>query len=133
VTTPTSGDLSTTAAIDRAVDAVAFALSTIPDFRVVTSVAMPVSPPALVIGPPRITVRGYTFAGSGVTTVGMNIYTVAAMNQYAIDVLRPVVVQVMYALEFYTEGVVINTVPGVYPSPVGALPAFITTYQTELH
>lgn len=128
------GDLSNTSAIDRAVAQIAFALATIPgQWRVMPSVAMPVAAPALVVGPPRMSVRGYTYAGAGVTTVQFNIYVVVAMNQYTIDNLRAVIQSVMYALERHTPGIVMGSVPGVYPSPSGALPAYIVTFQQELH
>lgn len=130
----TNPDVTALSAVDRAVAALAFALATVSgDWRVFDTVAMPVTPPALVIGPPRISVRGYTYAGAGVTTVQFNTYAVVAMNQYAIDILRAIVTPVMFAIESYTPGVVLGSVPGVYPSPNGAIPAYIVTSQVELH
>jgi hypothetical protein len=126
------GDITNMSGAQRAVAVIEFALATIPGFGVVGSVAMPVTPPALVIGPPRMSVRGYTYAGAGVTTAQFNIYVVVPMNQYAIDELRQVGTTVMYALERYTPGVVMGAVPGVYPSPTGVLPAYIVTFQVEL-
>ena len=127
-------DITGLSGVDRAVTQIAFALATVPgSWRVIESVALPVTPPALIIGPPRASVRGYTFAGAGVTTVQINVYAVVAFNQYAIDSLRGVMANVMYALERYTPGVVLGSVPGVYPYPSGALPAYIATFQQELH
>jgi hypothetical protein len=111
---------------------ITFALSTVAGAHVVESVALPIFPPALVIGPPRMSVRGYTYAGAGVTTAQFNIYAVVVMNQCAIENLRQMAVSVMYALEKYTSGVVLGSVPGVYPSSTGTLPAYIVTYQIEL-
>lgn len=134
MTSPEMDNLAADPAIEVLIKQISFALATVPGrWWVMESVAMPIAAPALVIGPPRMTVRGYTFAGGGVTTVQMNIYIVVAMNQYTIDNLRQVMTSVMYALERYTPGVVLGSVPGVYPSPSGALPAMIVTYQSELH
>jgi hypothetical protein len=126
------GGVANSSGIERVVSQIAFALSTVADAHVVESVALPILPPALVIGPPRMSVRGYTYAGAGVTTAQFNIYAVVIMNQCAIENLRQMAVSVMYALERYTPGVVLSSVPGVYPSSTGTLPAYIVTYQVEL-
>jgi hypothetical protein len=126
------GDISGTPGVERVVSGIEFALASVPDFRIINSVALPVVPPALVIGPPRMTVRGYSFAGTGLTTAQFNIYIVVVMNQYAIHTLRAIIASVMYALERFTPGIVLSSVPGVYPSPGGPLPAYIVTFQQEL-
>jgi hypothetical protein len=126
------GDISGTPGVERVVSGIEFALASVPDFRIINSVALPVAPPALVIGPPRLSVRGYSFAGTGLTTAQFNIYIVVVMNQYAIDILRSIIASVMYALERFTPGIVLSSVPGVYPSPGGPLPAYIVTFQQEL-
>jgi hypothetical protein len=134
VTTADMANPAADPAIERLIGQIKFALTSVPgSWWVMDTVAMPVSPPALVIGPPRMSVRGYTYAGSGVTTVQCNIYAVVAMNQYSIDNLRQVATLVMTALERYTPGIVLGSVPGVYPSPSGPLPAYIVTFQSELH
>lgn len=127
------GDVTAIPALERTVASMMFALGTVPGYRVINSVVMPVTPPAIIIGPPRLSVRGYVAAGAGVTTAQFNVYLVVAANQYAIENLRTVAQQVMFALERWTEGVVMSSVPGVYPSPVGSLPTFIVTYQSEFH
>jgi hypothetical protein len=126
------GDISRIPGVERVISGIEFALATVPDFRIINSVALPVVPPALVIGPPRLSIRGYSYAGAGLTTAQFNIYVVVVMNQYAIDSLRTIIASVMNALERLTPGIVLSSVPGVYPSPGGSLPAYIVTYQIEL-
>jgi hypothetical protein len=101
--------------------------------RVVTTVAAIVAPPAIVIGPPRLRWSDYGSSFSGVpTTAQWNIYLVVAQNQYAIDNLLAQVASITNMIERQTEGVVIGAGPGLYPSPSGALPAYIIVVQMEV-
>jgi len=101
--------------------------------RVVTTVAAIVSPPAIVIGPPRLRWSDYGSSFSGVpTTAQWNVYLVVAQNQYAIDSLLNQVASITNMIERQTEGVVIGAGPGLYPSPSGALPAYIIVVQMEV-
>lgn len=109
------------------------ALSTVPDVRVTTSVVTSTSPPALVVGPPRLrwTDYGSTFSGQP-TTAQWNIYLVTPMNQYAIDVLLSHIATITSTIERLTPGVVLAAGPGYYPSPSGPLPAYIILVQAEI-
>ena len=113
-----------------AVQRLAAALSTIPDLRVVTSVAASVSPPAAVIGPPKLAWRVYN-AGSQPITGQWNVHLVMPMNQYAMDTLLSLIAAVASAIETYTPGVVASSGPSTYPSPSGALPSYVLTVQME--
>lgn len=103
------------------------------DLRVVTTVAAPVTPPAVVVGPPRLRWSDYGSSLSGIpTTAQWNIYLVVAQNQYSIDDLLRDVASITNIIERLTEGVVIGCGPGAYPSPVGSLPAYIIVVQMEV-
>lgn len=120
--------LSPVAAASRTI---AEAVSTVPGLRVVTSVAAAVTPPAVVIGPPRLVWLGYP-AGQGPLSGQWNVYIVVTLNAYAIDALLALVASVASAIEEHTTGVVMGSAPGTYPSPTGPLPAYIITVQQEI-
>lgn len=100
--------------------------------RSLTSVGKPIAPPAVIIGPARLLpVRAYNTAGAPMTAQ-WNIYYVVTLNEYAGDVLAAVTPSICMALEKHTPGVVMGTVPGTYPSPLGPLPCTIITFQMEI-
>lgn len=112
---------------------IADAVSSVPDLRVVTTVATPITPPAAVIGPPRLNWMGEASFGAGQPTTGQwNVYLVVAMNQYSIDVLLSQVAAVTTAIERLTPGVVLGAGPGIFPSPSGPLPAYTIMVQMEV-
>lgn len=106
------------------------ALETVAGIRV-PDVGVSVSPPAAIIGPPRLTWGGYGSVGTGVLTVQWNVYLVMPVNQYAVANLLALVETVTCAIEKYTPGVVLSSGPGSYTSPGGALPAYVITVQME--
>jgi hypothetical protein len=95
---------------------------------------MPITAPAVVIGPPRLLWAGYNQSGftGQPTTAQWNVYYVVTMNQYAIDVLLASVAAIAEAIERYTPGVVIGAGPGLYPSPNGPLPSYTIVVQMEV-
>jgi hypothetical protein len=102
------------------------------DRRVITTVASAVSPPAIVIGPPRLRWSDYGSSFSGQpTTAQWHVYLVVALNQYAIDELLADVAAITDIIERQTEAVVIGCGPGLYPSPQGPLPSYIIVVQGE--
>lgn len=118
--------------IARASQRLADAIKTVPmGLRVVTTVAAPITPPAVVVGPPRLNWRDYSFHGQP-TTAQWNVYLVVSMNQYAIDTLLSLVSAVAQSVEQFTPGVVLGSGPGVYPSPSGPLPAYTILVQMEV-
>lgn len=107
----------------------AWAASTLPNVRVSTSVVAPITPTAIVIGPPRLNAIGY----GPVCTAQWNVYVVVAVNQYAVDVLTSLVTSLMVAIERLTPAVCRSSGPGTYPNPGGGvLPAFIVVTQQEV-
>jgi hypothetical protein len=125
--------VTTLSPVAAASQRLADAVSIVPDLRVVTSVAQSVSPPAVVIGPPRLSWFGYGIPGGQPTSGQWNVYLVVSLNAYAIDVLLELVASIASAIERYTKGVVVGSGPGVYPSPNGALPAYVITVQCEFN
>lgn len=110
------------------------AIATVPNLRVILAVATPISPPAVVLGPPRLTWLGYNqnnFSGDPVTAQ-WSVYFVVGMNQYAVDELLSTVGSITLAIERLTPGVVMGSGPGVYPSPSGPLPAYTILVQMEV-
>lgn len=103
----------------------------LPDLAVVTNVVAPITPPAVIIGPPRLFWRTYN-AGGQPTTGQWNIYLIVALNQYAQDSLLSMVPQLCSAIEVGTPGVILSAGPGIYPSPQGGLPTYVITVQMEL-
>jgi hypothetical protein len=102
-----------------------------PDLVVLTNVVSPISPPAIVIGPPRLFWRTYN-AGGAPTTGQWNVYLIVAFNQYAQDSLLSMVSLLGNSIEVGTPGVILSAAPGIYPSPVGGLPCYVVTVQMEL-
>lgn len=100
------------AATQRLADAISLA---VPDMPVRTKVVGPVSPPAVVIGPPQLMWQGYTQQGRP-TSGQWQVYVVAAMNAYAVDTLLSLVATISSAIELHTPAVVLGSEPGVYPS-----------------
>lgn len=109
------------------------AIRTVPGARVVTTVAASVSPPAVVVGPPRLMWSDYgsLMCSGQPTTCQWNVYLVVALNQYAIDYLLNQVASITSAIEDLTPAVVLGCGPGFYPSPDGSMPAYIITVQAE--
>jgi hypothetical protein len=108
------------------------AINTVPNLRVVTAVGSSITPPAVVIGPPRLNWRGVGTVGAQPLTAQWNVYLVTGMNTYAIDNLLALVGSITGAVESFTPGVVLNAGPGLYPSPNGNLPAYIIVCQQEV-
>lgn len=107
----------------------AWAASTLPNVRVSTSVVAPITPTAIVIGPPRINTIGY----GGFVTAQWNIYLVVAVTQYAVDILLSLATSLMLAIERLTPAVCRSSGPGTYPNPGGGvLPAFVVVTQQEV-
>jgi hypothetical protein len=76
--------------------------------------------------------RDYNLAGAQPTSAQWNVYLVVSLNQYAIDELLSLVASVADAIERYTPGIVVGSVPGTYPSTNGPLPAYTITVQAEI-
>lgn len=110
---------------------IADALAIISGMRIVTTVAMPVTPPAVVIGPPRLSWTGYGQSGQPVTAQ-WNVYLVVSMTQYAIEALLETVASVCAAIERFTPGVVMGAGPGLYPSAGVQLPCYTIIVQMEV-
>jgi hypothetical protein len=125
--------VTTPGPVATATQRLAWAASTVPGLRVSTSVSAPITPPAVVVGPPKLVWRGYGSSGNEPTTGQWNVYLVVTMNQYASDALLALVGPVSAAIERFTPGVVISSAPGTYPSPTGALPAHVITVQLEVN
>jgi hypothetical protein len=107
----------------------AFAANTLPEVRVFTSVVAPISPTAVVIGPPRMNTRGY----GRLLTVQWNVYLVVAVNQYAVDTLNALAQTLIDAIERLTPAVVMSSGPSTYPNPTGGvLPAYVLVTQQEV-
>ncbi|MGH3795944.1 MAG: hypothetical protein ACRDS0_36890 [Pseudonocardiaceae bacterium] len=115
------------AASQRIADAVSLG---VPTLSVVTNVVAPISPPAVVIGPPKLYWRGYNQGGQP-TTGAWNVYLVTALGMYALEQLLSLVASISAAIELHTPGVVLGAGPGVYPSPQGGLPAYIISTQLD--
>jgi hypothetical protein len=124
-----------TAALTPIADAtqrLAAALIIIPGIRISTNIASPISPPAVVIGPPRLGYVGEASVGGQPLTVQWSLYLVTGVSQYALDQLLTLVGAITEAVERYTPGVVLSSGPGTYPSPSGPLPCYITVAQMEV-
>jgi hypothetical protein len=111
----------------RLADAVALGA---PELSVITNVVAPVTPPAVVIGPPRLYWRGYNQGGQP-TTGAWNVYLVVALTQYAQPTLTALIGAIAGAIELHTPGVVLGAGPGIYPSPQGGLPSYIFSVQLD--
>jgi hypothetical protein len=119
--------------IARASQTLADAISAIPGIRVYTTIAAPVAPPAVVVGPPRLRWSDYgTFSAGQPTTCQWSVYLTVAMHQYSLDVLLGEVAHIVEVIERHTTAVVIAAGPGVYPTPTGGLPAYIIVVQAEV-
>lgn len=110
---------------------IAAALERLPDLQVVTGVGRQIAPPAVIIGPPRLTWAGYAQGGQPSTGV-FSVYLVVAMTERATEALLSRIASVTAAIEEFTPGVVTMANPGVYPSPGGVLPSYQITVQMEL-
>jgi hypothetical protein len=120
--------------VAKAHQTLADAIATVPDLRVLLAVAAPISPPAVVVGPPRLMWLGYNqnnFSG-GPVTAQWSVYFVVGMNQYAVDAMLSTIGSITLAIERLTPGVVMGSGPGVYPSPSGPLPAYTILVQMEV-
>lgn len=120
--------------VARAHQRLADAIATVPDLRVLLAVAAPITPPAVVVGPPRLMWLGYNqnnFSG-GPVTAQWSVYFVVGMNQYAVDAMLSTIGSITLAIERLTPGVVMGSGPGVYPSPSGPLPAYTILVQMEV-
>lgn len=111
-----------------------FALRTIavtPPLRVSNSIAQPMVPPGVVIGPPRTTMaRAYN--SKGPIAAQWLVYLISPVNEYAMEWLGSVLDPVIAAIERWSPGVVMGSTPGMFPSPTGMLPAHILTVASPL-
>jgi hypothetical protein len=107
-------------------------LSAVAGMRVVGAIAAPITPPAAVVGPPRLGWKGESGIGGQPLTGQWDIFLVVSLNQYSIDVLMSIVAELVVALETHTPGVVMGASPGTYASPNGAMPAYIISLQMEV-
>jgi hypothetical protein len=115
--------------IPAAAEKLAWAASFLPDVRTSTSVVAPISPTAVVVGPPRMNTRGY----GGALTAQWNVYLVVSVSQYAVDELLNLATKLIAAIEKYTPAVVMSSGPGTYPNPGGGvLPAYVAVVQMEV-
>lgn len=106
------------------------ALLTVDGLRV-PDVSQSVSPPAAVIGPPKLSWDGYGTVGGAVLSTQWNIYLILSVSQYAINNLMSMVAKVTAAIEKYTPGIVLSAAAGSYVSPTGALPAYVIVVMME--
>lgn len=121
------------APIAQASQRLAAAISAVPGLRVTTAIAAPVSPPAVVIGPPRLRWNDYgSFFSGQPTSAQWAVYLVVSMNQYSLDRLLEDVAAIAEVIERDTTAVVIACGPGIYPNPTGSLPAYVIVVQGEI-
>lgn len=110
---------------------IADAVKTVAGLRIDTTIGRTVSPPVVVVGPPRLEWGGYGQHGLPQTAT-WSVYLVVALGEYSIDHLLDNVSAVTAAIEMYSRGVVHSAGPGSYPSPQGPLPCYVITCQAEI-
>lgn len=119
--------------VARASQRLVESLTAVPGLRVATSIVAPVSPPAVVVGPPRLRWSDYGTFGSGQpSSVQWTVYLVVAMHQYSLDALLADVARIVEVIERDTTAVVLAAGPGIYPNPTGGLPAYVIVVQAEV-
>lgn len=123
--------MSQLAPVARACQEIANAVKTVAGLRVDTTIARTVTPPAVIVGPPRLEWGGYGRHGLPQTAT-WNVYLVVALGEYSIDQLLDTVADVTAAIEVHSRGVVHSAGPGSYPSPQGPLPCYVIVCQAEI-
>lgn len=110
---------------------IASALETIPDLRVFVGIGQQITPPAAIVGPPKLTWSGYSQSGQPRTGI-WSVYLTVPFNPAALDTLLGLIGTVTGAIENSTPAVVLSANPGVYPSLGGALPAYQIMVEMDL-
>lgn len=110
---------------------IADAIQTVPGLRVEIGVGRNISPPAVIVSPPRLTWGGYGQHGLPQTAQWV-VYFIVNFNEFAIDVILDQIAAITAAVELHTRGVVLSAGPTSYPSTQGPLPAYGVTVQMEV-
>lgn len=121
----------TVEAAKAAGEQIADALRTVPDLRVAVGLGRPVTPPAAVVGFPRLDWSGYC---AGAPTRGhWVVYLISPLDEYAWSRLLELVGPVAAAVDGHTGGVVTSAAPILYPaSGQGDLPCYEIQIEMEL-
>lgn len=103
-------------------------LRAVPKVRVGTDLGA-VDPPALVVGPPRLTPEAY---GPALSTASFVVALVAPANDRALDVLLDLVQPVSDAVWDVDGAVVTDCTPGTWPVGAQSLPAYLIDVEMSL-
>lgn len=89
----------------------------------------PITPPAVVIGPPRME---WSTSCPGPTAAFFTAFVVVALTDRALEQLYELAPAVAGAIEANTPGVVLRADPGTYNAGTGDLPAYALTVEYPL-
>lgn len=87
------------------------------------------TPPAVVIGPPRLE---WVANCPGPTTALFSVFVIVALSDRALEQLYELAPAVADAIEANTPGVVLSADPGTYNGGTGDLPAYVLTTEYPL-
>lgn len=106
------------------------ALRTVPNLPVWVGYPRSLTPPAVVLAPPRLEWAG--FCASGPTQARWFVYLVSAMNEFTVGQLLELVDPVVAAIDEHVPGAVVTTADPV-PYPAGPeLAAYQIQIEMEL-
>lgn len=108
------------------------ALRTVPDLRVAVGLGRPVTPPAAVVGFPRLSWAGFC-TSDGPRVGHWVVYLISPLDEFAWSRLLELVGPVAAAVDEHTGGVVTSAAPILYPaSGQGDLPCYEIQIEMEL-